>query len=71
MRQQIAETACAMTVAYAQPSTPIPAKRINTTSSTTLIPAEIIRKYNGDLESPRARKNAAKVLYAAVTRSPA
>ena len=48
----------AITVAYAQPSTPIPAKRISTISSTTLMPAEMIRKYNGDFESPSARKNA-------------
>ena len=56
-----------MTVAYAHPSTPMPPKIINATSSATLITAEIIRKYNGDFESPNARRNAASELYAAVT----
>ena len=32
--------------------------------------AEMIRKYNGDLESPRARSTAASALYAAVTIRP-
>ena len=41
------------------------------TSRITLITAEIIRKYNGDLESPNARKNAASALYAPVIISPA
>ena len=42
-----------------------------TTSRITLITAEMIRKYNGDLESPSARRKAASALYAPVIIRPA
>ena len=48
--------------AYPHPSTPIPKTTIKTTSRITLITAEMIRKYNGDLESPQRTQESRKCI---------
>ena len=60
--QSTAETACAMTVAYAAPATPICRDVIMKMSSTTLSTDEKMRNTSGITEFPIARRSPAQRL---------
>ena len=61
---------CAITVASAAPSTPIPKPNMNRKSSPTFSTAEITSIISGTMLSPKARRMFASRLYISVTISP-